>query len=197
MNAIKTNKYKSKKMNKSESHSFRVIKVLIFLLTFTTDTICQITRTDSIKNPLEMFEGDWILKDGKWKSSFDGNARETTLSDMIISAKLIGPEYTIILSEDFGNGELAVDVWAYQKESKVVHVLSNNSYNNIGIGEGYFDENNSLRIKREFPNICETCYYMYEYIWVSLDEFEIKATAFKDDNPTGDFYGGTFIRKVD
>ena len=184
-------------MNEYELNRFRAIMVLIFLLTFATETICQITRTDSIKNPLEMFEGDWILKKDKWKSSFDCNYSETILPNIIFSAQLVDPKNTLRWYYDFKNGFQASVLWVYDEETEILYDLSNNSYNHIGSGSGKFDEKNDLRLKIQFRNLDEKQYTIYQYHWISPDEFDLKATNYNDDSPTGDFYGGTFVRKVD
>ena len=185
------------KLNKYVSKRFRPILVLIFLFSFATKTICQVTRTDTIEDPLKKFVGDWVLKNELWKSSENGNYTETELNNFAFKAELIGPDNTLLWHEDFGNGFLATILWSYQKESKIIHHLSNNGFNNIGIGVEKFDDRNDIRVETEYTNLCTNCYYEYYYHWISLDEIEFKATFYEDDNPNGDFYGGNFVRKLE
>ena len=183
-------------MYKLTPNLFRSI-VLLILFSFAIESHCQISETDSVNVQLRIFEGDWILKDSKWKSSENGNYTETEMNNFIFKAKLIGPENTLLWHEDFGNGFLAVIMWSYQEKSKILHHLANNGFNNIGIGVGKFDERNDIKVKVEYPNLCTNCYYEYFYHWISPDEIDFKATFYEDDMPNGDFYGGTFVRKVE
>ena len=128
-------------MKKYLSKSYRAIMVLIFLFLFAAETICQVAGSESKENPLKSFVGDWVLKNELWKVSENVNYTETKLPNFAFKAELIGPDNTLLWHEDFGNGFLATILWSYQKESEILHHLSNNGFNNIGIGIGKFKIN--------------------------------------------------------
>jgi hypothetical protein len=75
---------------------------------------------------------------------------------------------------------------------QTIYHLSNTSSNGeAGAGK----DNGDLDIKLSYPDMCETCNRLYSFRWKSDNEFFFRATFYKDDKPTGDFYGATFIRK--
>lgn len=123
-----------------------------------------------------------------------GNYSEHINPNRIFKA-IMTDNNTLIWNEDFGNGFLATLMWTYHIGSKNIHHLSNTSANDIGVGTGRFEANNDLKIKIEYPNRCTNCYRIYFCHWLSTNEFELKATIYEDNKPTGDFYGATFIRK--
>jgi hypothetical protein len=169
---------------------------LIFCLMLSGNTIyCQQSNTDSNANKLKLFEGEWKLKNDIWKSRFDSKYNEDVNPNRSFIARAVSPENTILWNADFGSGSWAILLWTYHKGTGRVNHISNTEDNNIGIGAGEFDNNNNLKIKIVYPNGCTKCHRIYTYHWNTPDEFDFKATIYKDDKPTGDFYGATFQRK--
>jgi catechol 2,3-dioxygenase-like lactoylglutathione lyase family enzyme len=153
-------------------------------------------NTIANSDKLKLFEGEWKLKDNVWKSKSNSVYKEDVNPNRSFVAKAVSPENTILWEEDFDNGVWATLLWTYHRETGRVNHISNTTGNNIGIGVGEFDNNNDLTIKIVYPNGCTTCHRIYTFHWIEAGEFNFKATIYKDDKPTGDFYGGTFIKKV-
>jgi hypothetical protein len=99
-------------------------------------------------------------------------------------------------NSDFGDGFWVILLWTYHKETGRVNHISNTADNNVRIGVDEFDNNNDLKIKIVYPNGCTNCHRIFTFHWITPDEFDFKATIYKDDKLTGDFYGGTFLRKI-
>ena len=180
----------SKKIN--TMFQFVVLLIILFLPGLTI--VAQNTTASSDK--LKLFEGEWKLKDYVWKSKSNSVYKEDVNPNRSFVAKTVGPENTILWEEDFDNGAWATLLWTYHKETGRVNHISNTTDNNIGIGVGEFNNNNDLTIKIVYPNGCTNCHRIYSFHWIEAGAFDFKATIYKDDKPTGDFYGGTFVKKV-
>jgi catechol 2,3-dioxygenase-like lactoylglutathione lyase family enzyme len=173
---------------------FQFIASIIFLFLPVSAMIAQDTVASS--DPLKPFIGEWKLKDNVWKSKSNSVYKEDVNPNRSFVAKAVSPENTILWEENFDNGAWATLLWTYHKETGRVNHISNTTDNNIGIGVGEFDKNNDLTIKIVYPNGCTNCHRIYSFHWINAGEFDFKATIYKDEKPTGDFYGCTFVRKV-
>ena len=169
------------------------ISCIMILVSCSSTVIAQHSIVNSDK--LKVFEGEWQLKDNLWKTKSDDVYKEDVNANRSFTAKAVSPDNTILWNADFGNGAWAILLWTYHAESGRVNHISNTSDNNVGIGEGEFDSNNDLTLKIRYPNGCKSCHRIYTYHWINHDEFEFTADIYKDDKPTGDFYGGTFLKK--
>jgi len=153
------------------------------------------SQLDTIpQNPLEKFKGEWVLKDNIFESSTNGKYSADVNPNRTFIALAVNTNSSILWSEDFDG--FKVDIfWTYDVETKTVYHLSNTSANGLATGKGPLKENGDLDIKLSYPDNCETCNRIYSFRWKSDNEFFFRATFYKDDKPTGDFYGATFIRK--
>ena len=184
-------------MDNQQHYFYYRIMIIIFLSLLSTQSFCQVSGIDSTKNPLENFVGDWVLKDGIWKGVANGKHWESVHPDLIFNAKLIGPQNTLLWLYDFGKDgpfTTAVVLWAYDEKSNIVYDLSNNSNNHVAMGKGRFEENNDLKIKMDFVTKSLIDFNLYHWHWISPDEFELIVTIYKNNTPTGNTYGGTFVR---
>jgi len=146
------------------------------------------------QNPFEKFKGEWLLKDNIFESSTNGKYSSDVNPNRTFIAMAVNTNSSILWSEDFDG--FKVDIfWTYDLETKTVYHLSNTSSNGLASGKGMLKENGDLDIKLIYPDACETCIRLYSFRWKSANEFFFRATFYKDDKPTGDFYGATFIRK--
>lgn len=147
------------------------------------------------QNPLEKFKGEWVLKDNIFESSTNGKYNADVNPNRTFIALAVNTNTSILWNEDFDGG-FKVDIfWTYDIETKTVYHLSNTSTNGLASGKGPLQENGDLVIKLSYPDMCETCNRIYSFRWKSDNEFFFRATFYKDDKPTGDFYGATFFRK--
>jgi len=179
--------------NKNIQYGVTTIAFIIILVSCSSKVFAQNSIANSDK--LKIFEGEWKLKDNVWKSKSDSIYNEDVNSNRSFIAKAVSPENTILWNADFGNGAWAILLWTYHKETGRINHISNTTDNNVGIGEGQFDNNNDLKIKIVYPNGCTSCHRIYTYHWINQNEFDFKATIYNDDKLTGDYYGGTFLRK--
>ena len=64
-----------------------------------------------------------------------------------------------------------------------------------GVGKGTISENGDVSLKIFFADEPEGTYRLYTYRWISENEYELKSIQYDaSDKPTGNFYGGIFIR---
>jgi len=185
-----------KEMNRLRLNFLKLIMVLTCFFSYSTQIYSQQYVADEEIGKLKTFVGEWGLKDDKWITSFDGNYNEDINPNISFIASEAGTENTLLWICDF-DGSFATLLWAYHKETKNINHISNTSANDIGVGMGKLDDNNDVRIKIEYPNRCKNCNRRYIYHWISKNEIEFKATFYEDELATGDFYGGTLIRKIE
>ncbi|MBW1297751.1 hypothetical protein [Aquimarina litoralis] len=149
---------------------------------------------DISKNPFGKFVGEWTLKDDKWTHNW-GNGTETinipnhhTISrgintDNSLLSIIDGPE---------PNGHI---FWSYNPRTKEVFHLSSFGTIRAGKGKGTIDVNGNVELKLTFEGEAVNTYRIYNYKWMSEDEYHMKSIQFNEnDEPTGLFYEGTFIR---
>jgi hypothetical protein len=87
-------------------------------------------------------------------------------------------------------------LWTYNPVKKTVQHLSSFGDLRIGVGEGTVDEKGNLKLKVSFEGEAPGTYRRYSYTWISDDEYELRSVQYdRNDQPTGFFYGGNFVRK--
>lgn len=173
----------------------QLVLPLIILLSLNSKIYSQMPVSDTGGYRFTRFEGEWRLKDNIWKSKFGGNYQESVDTTRSFIVKSVSPANTLLWNSYFGGDSWAVLLWTYHQETGRVNHISNTTENNVGIGTGEFKVKNDLIIKIVYPNGCTTCHRIYTFHWISPDQFDFKATIYKDDKLTDDFYGGTFLRK--
>jgi len=171
------------------------IALIIILLLVKNTTYCQVVLPSG-KDKFTIFEGEWKFKDDIWKTKFDGNYKEDVNPNRSFIVKAVSPKNALLWNSNFGGDAWAVLFWTYHQETGHVNHISNTTDNNVGVGVGEFNSNNDLIIKIVYPNGCKNCHRIYTFHWITLNEFEFKATIYKDDKLTDNFYGGTFLRKI-
>ena len=149
---------------------------------------------DISKNPFGKFIGEWTLKDDNWTHNW-GNGTETikipghhTVSrqlntDNSLLSIIDGPE---------PNGHI---FWSYNPETKAVHHLSSFGTIRAGEGKGTVNENGDVRLQLVFGGETKGTYRIYNYRWLNADEYHMKSVQYaENDEPTGLFYEGNFVR---
>lgn len=183
--------------------AFRTFLSLIFLFfsitTWSQKTIIQYesngkTKSLETQNPFAKFIGEWTLKNDDWSHNW-GNGTEnikipkhhTVSTGMNTANSLLS-----IIDGPEPNGHI---FWSYNPVTKEVDHLSSFGTIRAGKGKGTVDEKGNLRLKLFFEGEAKNTYRIYTYTWVSDDEYELKSVQFdENDQPTGLFYGGNFIR---
>lgn len=152
-------------------------------------------NTDDVsKNPFGKFVGEWTLKEDNWTHNW-GNGTETikipnhhTISreintDNSLLSIIDGPE---------PNGHI---FWSYNPKTKEVFHLSSFGTIRAGNGKGTILPNENVELKLSFEGEPEGTYRIYNYTWIHENEYHMKSVQFNENNePTGLFYEGTFIR---
>lgn len=156
--------------------------------------ITYANRIDTMQYPLQKFIGEWTLKDNIFESSNEGVYKADVNPKRTFKAREVNTATSILWDQDFDG--FKVDIfWSYDIETKTVYHLSNTSNNGLASGKGLIAENGDMNLTLHYPDACETCSRLYTFQWKSDDEFFFRAIINKDDKPTGDFYGATFLRK--
>lgn len=171
----------------------------LFLVSFTSVTNETRTITFNIDttidvNPFKKLIGEWTLKNDLWETTFGGVYNSQKISNVIVTAEEINTKNSILFVEDLRILQAHV-LWIYNFKTQEVHHLSNSTINSSATGKGKFKQNGDLELKLYFEQDCDSCYRTYAYQWKGENEFFFKATYYKENIPTGDFYSGTFIRK--
>jgi len=146
------------------------------------------------KNPFAKFIGEWTLKNDDWTHNW-GNGTETikipkhhTVSSEINTDNSL---FSIIDGPE-PNGHI---FWSYNPVTKDVNHLSSFGTLRAGKGKGSIDENSNLKLKLSFEGEPKGTYRVYNYKWLSDDEYHMKSVQYnQNDEPTGLFYEGYFIR---
>ncbi len=148
--------------------------------------------------PFEQFLGEWKLKEGRFQQVWDGKTVETlSIPGHRTSCAKVNTERTILCEVD------AVDfkghiMWAVDEATGRVHHLSHFGTSRLGQGVGTLDTDGSLRLRVRFSDEADGTYRAYTYRWLSDDEYEMISRQYGDDGePTGNWYGGVFVRLKD
>lgn len=88
--------------------------------------------------------------------------------------------------------------WTYNPVKKEVRHLSSFGSERIGVGDGSVNERGDVTLKVSFEGEAEGTYRLYTYKWISDDEYELSSTQYdRAGEPTGFYYGGSFVRIVE
>ena len=180
----------------------RVFIVLLFSISF--HTFAQETSisynfngkisTLEAENPFAKFIGEWTLKNDDWSQNWGGETENIKIpKHHTISAGINTKNSLIsIIDGPDPNGQI---FWSYNPNTKEVHHLSSFGDIRAGQGKGTIDANGNIALKLVFEGEPEGTYRKYNYTWLNNNEYELKSVQFDaNDNPTGLFYGGSFVR---
>lgn len=149
--------------------------------------------TNAPQNPFRKFIGNWGMKEGIWESSYGGQYSKSIDTSRLFIAK--SPTNLSLLWDYNLVSAKGVILWTFNNTKKEVYHLSANSFGPMAQGAGTIDANGDVNLKLFFDGECATCYRMYRYKFISDNEIYFRVTYYKDDKETGDFYGGSYIRK--
>jgi len=147
------------------------------------------------QNPFAPFFGEWTLKDDKFQQVWDGKTVETLLIPRHHTAcNQINTNRSVLCVVDAGDLKGHI-LWTYDSDKKQVHHLSHFGTARNGVGVGALSAQGDLRLTVRFQDEPQGSYRVYEYTWVSKDEYSMMSRQFgADGKPTGNWYGGTFVR---
>ncbi|NVE94060.1 hypothetical protein [Altererythrobacter lutimaris] len=145
--------------------------------------------------PFERFLGHWALKDDRFQQVWDGKTVETlSIPGHRTHCKKVNTRHSVLCEVD------AVDfqghiLWAIDAEGSEVHHLSHFGTARLGHGFGELSPQGDMRLRIRFSDEPDGTYRVYDYRWLSETEYEMISRQYDcQGQPTGNWYGGTFIR---
>ena len=150
--------------------------------------------TELSKNPFAKFIGEWTLKNDTWIQNWGGNTDTIKIPKHHTVSSKINTDNSLlsIIDGPEPNGHI---FWSYNPNTKEVSHLSSFGTIRAGNGKGEFYGQNNLRLKVSFEGEAPGTYRIYTYEWINDSEYALYSKQFdKEDNPTGLFYQGNFIR---
>ncbi|SHI86391.1 hypothetical protein [Aquimarina spongiae] len=147
------------------------------------------------RNPFKKFVGKWTLKDDLWQQ---GNTEETIttlkIPGHITTCQEVNTDTSILCVIEATSAKGHV-LWGYNHDTQKIQHLSNFLPFRNGVGDGRFSKNGDIQLKVSFQGEPEGTYRVYNYIWINENEYLLESNQFDaNDQPTGNFYGGTFVR---
>ncbi|MEO0627144.1 MAG: nuclear transport factor 2 family protein [Bacteroidota bacterium] len=149
---------------------------------------------DMSENPFAKFIGEWTLKDDTWIQNWGGDTDTLTIPRHHTISCQINTDNSLLSIVDGPepNGHI---FWSYNPNTGEVGHLSSFGTIRMGVGQGEFYDHHNLRLKVSFEGEGPGTYRMYTYEWVNDAEYALYSEQFdENDNPTGLFYAGNFIR---
>ena len=146
-------------------------------------------------NPFARFMGTWTLKDDLFRQVWDGQTvEELTLPNHITRCDELNTNQSLLCVVDAGDLKGQI-YWTRGAQTDIVNHLSQFGTARIGTGQGEIWSDETLRLKISFSDEPEGTYRIYDYTWVSDDEYQLMSRQFTaDGTATGNWYGGSFVR---
>ena len=157
-------------------------------ITYTT----KVCNTE--ENPFQKFIGEWTLKDDRWTQNWGEGTETITIPEhhtVSVQFNTTNSLFSIIDGPE-PNGHI---FWSYNPITKVINHLSSFGEFRAGVGKGSINEDGDLTLKITFEGEPKDTYRMYNYQWVSQNEYHMKSVQYGlNGSPTGLFYEGRFVR---
>ncbi len=147
-------------------------------------------------NPFKKFIGQWTLKNDLW---FQANSHDKIDTLFLPNHHTVCKEINTTKSLLFiveSTSARGHALWTYNESTKEVFAQSSFNTTRIGLGSGTVDADGNIQLKIGFAgNEPDGTYRKYTYDWVNDDSYILKSYQYDEDHqPTGNFYGGTFVR---
>lgn len=145
-------------------------------------------------NPFKKFVGQWTLKENAWEQGYDNKIDVVQTPNHCTICKELNTDNSImcVIEAPSSRGHI---FWSYNSTAREVQWLSSFFTNRSGTGVGSFESNGDLSFKVSFEGEPEGSYRLYNYRWVSENEYVLRSVQYdKNNKPTGGYYGGTFVR---
>lgn len=146
------------------------------------------------KNPFAKFIGEWTLEEDTWIQNWGGNNDTIKIPGHHTVSVKINTENSIlsIIDGPEPNGHI---FWSFNPNTKEVSHLSSFGSIRAGVGKGEFYGQGNLRLKVSFEGEAPGTYRIYTYEWRSDSAYALHSIQYdENDQPTGLFYKGNFIR---
>jgi hypothetical protein len=144
-------------------------------------------------NPFARFIGEWTLKDDAWSQNWGGATENIKIPNHHTTCRAINTDTTVLCVVDTPpKGHI---LWAFNPVKKEVHHLSSFGELRIGMGHGSLNAKGDLRLRVSFEGEAPGTYRIYDYVWRSADEYDMRSVQYDSTGKaTGFFYGGRFVR---
>ena len=146
-------------------------------------------------NPFARFFGEWTLKHDTWTQNWDGELTEhIKIANHHTICRPINTDNSVLCVVDTPpKGHI---LWTFNPVKKEVRHLSSFGALRVGTGQGSLNDKGDLRLKVSFEGEAAGTYRIYDYVWISADEYHMLSVQYDaNDKQTGLFYGGSFVRK--
>jgi hypothetical protein len=168
----------------------------VTLNTSAAQTVSHIFRyVKRPENPFRKFIGEWTLKDDLWEQG-DGKQPNERIKipghHTLCQALNTDNSLLWIVDATSGRGHI---MWVYNGEQKQLDWVSSFFPARTGVGKGSVSSSGDIEVAVTFEGEPENTYRKYSYTWVNENEYVLKSFQYNTSNePTGNFYGGTFVR---
>ena len=147
-----------------------------------------------LENPFKKFIGEWTLKDDNWSQNWGNGTENIKIPNHHTISRELNTNNSLLAVID-GTPPYGHIFWSYNPVKKEVDHLSSFGTTRAGVGKGTVNENGDVSLKISFADEPGGTYRLYTYKWISENAYDLKSIQYNDkDEPTGYFYGGTFIR---
>lgn len=145
-------------------------------------------------NPFARFLGEWTLKDDAWSQNWGGANENIKIPNHHTVCRAINTDNSVLCVVD--TPPAGHILWAFNPVKKIVHHLSSFGELRIGTGHGSMNDQGDLRLTVSFEGEAPGTYRIYNYVWISDDEYDMRSVQYDaSGKATGLFYGGRFVRK--
>lgn len=145
-------------------------------------------------NPFARFLGEWTLKDDLWFENWGGISDTVKMPNHHTVCRAINTDNSLLCV--VSTPPAGHILWAFNPVKKTVHHLSSFGELRIGTGEGSLDEKGDLHLKVSFEGEAPGTYRLYDYVWITADEYDMKSVQYDaTGKATGLSYGGRFVRR--
>jgi hypothetical protein len=145
-------------------------------------------------NPFKRFIGEWTLKDDNFEHGDGKSIQQVKIRDHYTICKEVNTDNSLLWIVDATSAKGHI-FWSYNSSKKEVNWASSFYSYRSGVGNGKVTDNGDATFKISFEGEPEGTYRLYTYKWISENEYEMKSFQYNTNNePTGSYYGGTFIR---
>jgi hypothetical protein len=145
-------------------------------------------------NSIARFFGEWTLKDDAWSHNWGDASEDIKIPNHHTVCRAINTDISVLCVVD--TPPAGHILWAFNPVTKTVHHLSSFGEMRIGTGEGTLNEKGDLRLKVSFEGEATGTYRIYDYVWISDDEYDMNSVQYDaSGKATGLFYRGRFVRR--
>ena len=170
---------------------------VLLLLAVPLPALAQTVGGARAGNPFARFFGEWTLKGDRFQQVWDGKTVETlSIPRHHTRCAAVNTDRSVLCVVNTPDLKGHI-LWTYDDARKQVHHLSHFGQARTGFGTGQLNDRSDLQLTLHFQDEPEGSYRIYDYRWVSNDEYAMMSRQFdRDGKPTGNWYGGSFIRLV-